>query len=333
MFSPHIITALFVALALASVGYAPPTPSDREVSNLSARGVAPTSRFVIYSDYWVTGALPAASTLKGYNVVALSFLTLTGAVDQAGNWAALSTADKAAKTAEYHNAGIKIIVSAFGATDTPTTSGANAFNIANTMAQWVKSNGLDGIDVDYEDLTAMNRGDGAAEQWVSEFTTTLRETLPKGQYILSHAPLAPWLAPNSQFAAGAYVTINNNVGSLIDWFEYNGTADSDDIRPQYNVQFYNQGLYTDCTGLLTSSGGAFPGSSLFEIPKNGIPLNKLVIGKPATEVDATDGFMDPATLGSCVEQANAKGWNAGVMVWQFPHADAAWIQSAKGGAF
>ena len=90
-------------------------------------------------------------------------------------------------------------------------------NTANTMAQWVKSNGLDGIDVDYEDLAAMNRGDGAAEKWVSDFTRTLRQTLPQGQYILSHAPLAPWLAPNHQFAAGAYVKINQDVGSLIDW--------------------------------------------------------------------------------------------------------------------
>ena len=87
-------------------------------------------------------------------------------------------------------------------------------------------------------------------------------------------------------------------------------------RRQYNIQFYNQGLYGDCTGLLTSSGGGFPGSSLFEIPKNGFPLNKLVIGKPATAADATNGFMDPATLGTCVKQAKAKGWNGGVMVWQ-----------------
>ncbi|PIL36376.1 hypothetical protein GSI_00064 [Ganoderma sinense ZZ0214-1] len=215
--STRMITAVFAALALASTGFAAPAPADGDVSSISARAVAPTSRFVIYSDNWVTGALPAASALKGYNVVALSFLTLNGAVDQAGNWATLSAADKTAKKTEYHNAGIKIIASAFGATDTPTTSGANAVNAANTMAQWVKTNGLDGIDVDYEDLGAMNRGDGAAEKWVSDFTTTLRKTLPQGQYILSHAPLAPWLAPNHQFAAGAYVKINQNVGSLIDW--------------------------------------------------------------------------------------------------------------------
>ena len=82
------------------------------------------------------------------------------------------------------------------------------------------------------------------------------------------------------------------------------------------MQFYNQGLYHDCEGLLNTSGGAFPGSSLFEIPKNGIPLNKLVIGKPATAADASNGYMDAATLGSCVKQAKAKGWNGGVMVWQ-----------------
>ncbi|KAM5537760.1 hypothetical protein V8D89_008528 [Ganoderma adspersum] len=316
--STRMITAVFAALALASTGFAAPAPVDGDVSSLSARAVAPTSRFVIYSDNWVTGVLPPATQLKGYNVVALSFLTLRGALDQAGRFAALSPGDKTAKLNEYHKAGIKIVASAFGATDTPTTAGANAVSTANTMAQWVKSNGLDGIDVDYEDLAAINRGDGAAEKWVSDFTRTLRQTLPQGQYILTHAPLAPWLAPNHQFAAGAYVKINQNVGSLIDW---------------YNIQFYNQGLYGDCTGLLTSSGGGFPGSSLFEIPKNGFPLNKLVIGKPATAADASNGYMDPATLGSCVKQAKAKGWNAGVMVWQFPHADSAWIQSAKGGAF
>ena len=85
------------------------------------------------------------------------------------------------------------------------------------MAQFVTANQLDGIDVDYEDLTAMNKGDGAAEAWVTTFTQTLRQTLPQGQFILSHAPLAPWLSPNQQFAAGAYLTINKNVGTLIDF--------------------------------------------------------------------------------------------------------------------
>ena len=239
--SARLITSVFVALALASGnGFvsAAPAPADGDVSALSARAVAPSSRFVIYSDNFVAGVLPPASKLKvnisvmftivyqtrlmlalpqGYNVVALSFLTCKGAVDQANNWAALPAAKKKAKKNEYHKAGIKVIASAFGATDTPTTAGANAVSTANTMAKWVKTHGLDGIDVDYEDLAAMNSGTGKAEKWVIQFTQTLRKSLPKGHYILTHAPLAPWLAPSHQFKAGAYVKINKSVGSLIDW--------------------------------------------------------------------------------------------------------------------
>ena len=83
-------------------------------------------------------------------------------------------------------------------------------------------------------------------------------------------------------------------------------------------------------------------------------INKLVIGKPGSAADATNGFMDPATLGTCVAQAKAQGWNAGIMafevrsllfaLWgadadalllcsQFPEADSTWISAAKGGAF
>ncbi|KAI8974525.1 glycoside hydrolase [Trametes punicea] len=314
-----MISSVFAALALASVSSVLAVPVNNGASSLVSRATAPSPAFVIYTDKFVSAdVLPPATQLAGYNVVALSFLTLKGPVDQAGAFAALSADQRSAKKAEYSQAGINIIVSAFGATDTPTTSGADPVGTANTMAQFVTANGLDGIDVDYEDLAAMNKGDGAAEQWVTTFTQTLRQTLPQGQFILTHAPLAPWLAPNAQFAAGAYLTINKNVGSLIDW---------------YNIQFYNQGLYTDCDGLLNTSGGAFPGSSLFEIANNGVDLNKLVIGKPGSAADATNGFIDPATLGTCVDQAKAKGWSAGIMAFEFPDADASWIKAAKGTSF
>ena len=109
---------------------------------------------------------------------------------------------------------------------------------------------------------------------------------------------------------------------------------------QYNIQFYNQVntqtnaiLYADCDGLITKAGAPFTGTALLEIPDSGFDLNKLVIGKPGTAADATNGFIDPATLGTCVDQAKAKGWNAGVMAFQFPDADAAWVKSAKGTSF
>ncbi|KAI0374149.1 glycoside hydrolase [Pilatotrama ljubarskyi] len=279
-----------------------------------------TPAFVIYTDKATGGdVLPAVSELEGYTVVVLSFLLISGAADQAAAWAALSDTQKAAIKSEYNAAGISVVVSAFGATDAPTSSGADPVETANTMAQWVLDNQLDGIDVDYEDLAAMNARDGGAEAWLVSFTQTLRNKLPKGHYLLTHAPVAPWFSPVFN-ATGAYLTVDQKAGDLIDW---------------YNVQFYNQGadIYTTCDSLLTSSGGDWPGSSLMEIADAGVPLDKLVIGKTATAADGATGFMDVQALGVCVAQAKKLGWNAGLMTWQYPDADSEWIKAARGSVF
>lgn len=47
-------------------------------------------------------------------------------------------------------AGIKLIVSAFGSTEAPTSSGTDPTDVANTIASFVKTYNLDGVDVDYE---------------------------------------------------------------------------------------------------------------------------------------------------------------------------------------
>ena len=114
---------------------------------------------------------------------------------------------------------MSLVVSAFGETELPTTQGLDPAATANTMAQFVLSNDVDGIDVDWEETTLVTdpTKSGVGEAWLATFTQTLRQTLPQGQFILSHAPLAPWLSPNKQFAAGAYLTINKNVGTLIDF--------------------------------------------------------------------------------------------------------------------
>ena len=38
-----------------------------------------------------------------------------------------------------------------------------------------------------KDFDAFNAKDGKAENWVIDFTKALREHLPKGEYILTHA--------------------------------------------------------------------------------------------------------------------------------------------------
>jgi hypothetical protein len=161
-------------------------------------------RFSVYSDKWFgSNSPPPVSEIKvsnlrfftalnrvtyilthrtqGFNVFLLSFLLLSGPADQAVAFTQLDAATRAKVISDYHNAGIAIMVSAFGSTDAPTSVGADPVDTANTMAAWVKKYGLDGIDVDYEDFNAINDGTGKAEDWLIDFTRQLRKQLPAGR--------------------------------------------------------------------------------------------------------------------------------------------------------
>ncbi|KAI5999385.1 glycoside hydrolase family 18 protein [Pisolithus orientalis] len=315
---------MVVATCLAAVGRANPflvtEPREGSSISLASRATPAAPHWVIYSDKWVSGenGPPAVSDIEGYSVFALSFWLISGPADQALEWTTLDAATRSSIHSSYAAAGISLIVSAFGSTDAPTSSGADPTTTANNLAAFVQEYGLDGVDVDYEDFNAMNAQDGSAENWLSTFTQALRAQLPEGQYIITHAPVAPWFSP--VYASGAYLKVDQTVGSLIDW---------------YNVQFYNQGTseYTTCTGLLETSSSTWPSTALFQIAASGVSLDKLVIGKPATTGDASNGYMDPSTLAGCLSTAKAQGWDAGVMVWEYPDAAASWIATVRSVAF
>ncbi|KAG1740044.1 glycoside hydrolase family 18 protein [Suillus lakei] len=302
---------------------------------LSARATPAAPHFVIYSDKWVSGETgpPAVSSIKGYNVFALSFWLISGPADQAEEWASLDNATRASIKTSYHNAGISLIVSAFGSTDAPTSGGYDPTTVANNLAAFVLKYNLDGVDVDYEDFNAMNAENGSAETWLTTFTKALRAKLPQGQYILTHAPVAPWFS--TKYSSGAYLTVNKNVGSLIDWYLLTKGNFMIPRKLSRFIQFYNQGTseYTTCSGLLTTSSSTWPKTSVFQIAAAGVSLDKLVIGKPATTGDASNGYMNTTLLAQCVDSAYQQGWDAGVMVWEFPDAAAAWIKAVRSLAF
>ncbi|KAG9312386.1 glycoside hydrolase family 18 protein [Chiua virens] len=272
--------------------------------DLLKRSTPAAPRFVVYDD--AGSSLPSADQLKGYNVFALSFWLTSGAADMALTWQDLSHSQRQKYVQEYNAAGISLIVSAFGETEAPTTNGHDPVDIANKLSSWVFQYGLQG------DFGAFDGSSGSAEPWVISLTRQLRTKLPQGEYILTHArafvtcicksiadilstAVAPWFSPNT-WSGGGYLKIDQTVGSLIDW---------------YNVQFYNQGAneYKFCSGLLHQSSSDNPESSLFQIAKNGVDINKLVIGKPATSTDADNGYMDTAKLAWCASQAHDAGWS------------------------
>lgn len=55
---------------------------------------------------------------------------------------------------------ILVMVSAFGATDFPTSAGKDPVQVGRQLAQFVIDNQLDGVDLDWEDNDAMNAGKG-----------------------------------------------------------------------------------------------------------------------------------------------------------------------------
>lgn len=65
---------------------------------------------------------------------ALSFLLLEGAWDKAEEWTQLTADERTTIKSQYADAGISLIVSLFGSTDVPTSSGADPTTTAQTMA-------------------------------------------------------------------------------------------------------------------------------------------------------------------------------------------------------
>nr|GAT50393.1 glycoside hydrolase family 18 protein [Mycena chlorophos] len=321
-----LVALLAAALAVVAV---PLEELGERADNLSAvarellansRSVSPRSVpsgpiFMTYFDKFLSStSLPAVSDLEGFSVFALSFIYPDSLQDNAATWAQLDAATRASTLAEYSAAGISLIVSAFGANSLPTSQNYDPTAAAQYIASYVTEYGLAGVDVDYEDFGAVETA-GTAVAWLTTFTQALRSHLPQGQYIITHAPVAPFFSPGL-WPGNAYLGVHAAVGDLIDW---------------YNIQFYNQGTteYTTCAGLLTASSSAWPESALFQIAANGVPLDKLVIGKPSAPADAGSGYMDAGTLATCVEQAKAQGWSAGVMTWQYPDGDSAWITQVR----
>jgi len=282
---------------------------------------------VVYIDtinsWWPPTAIAAALGIPGYahnsswNIINLSFWLTSGGADAALLWANAYTyvssdnpwgnsnsAVQAAWRNHYHSGGIKILVSAFGSTEFPTSAGVDPVQCGTNLANFVLKNNLDGVDLDWEDTAAFESGKG--EAWLVSITKTLRQMLPRSQgYIISHAPQAPYFTTGSNYPNGAYLTVDKEVGDLIDF---------------YNIQFYNQGTsdYADYTSLFQTSNGWAVGTAVNQIKASGVPASRIVVGKPITSGDATNtGYVPLNSLSGILAQARNNGWSTGFMGWQY----------------
>jgi len=292
--------------------------------------VGKSAYFVSYIDkmtsWWPPSAIAAGIGVPGYawqsnyNVLNLAFWTSnTGPVDVAllwsnayyyvsseNPWGSNTAAVQKAWINLYHRQGIKVLVSAFGSTDFPTSQGVDPVTCGINLANFVRQNNFDGVDLDWEDNEAMNQGKG--EAWLITITQTLRARLPRSEgYIISHAPQAPYFMGKPRYPNGGYLTIDQSVGNLIDF---------------YNIQFYNQdsSAYSTYQTLFVQSDGWATGTSVLQIAGNIKNMTRCVIGKPVTTGDVNNsGYVPLNTLRTIVQQGiQQTGWKAGLMSWQYP---------------
>lgn len=290
-----------------------------------------------------------ATDSRGYNTIILAFWTpnqdgTSNPVDMGVVWAHPdrffdvqnskfgSTPDEIRSNLlkAYHSNGVKLLISAFGATSFPTSAGIPATACGENLAKFVIDMNLDGVDLDYEDNSAMEQG--MAIPWLTEMVDAMVKTFKAAgkSYIMTSAPQAPY------FMDGKYQK---------NFVDFHKTKLSDgstvgDHMDSYLVQFYNQGssAYSNYTTLFETSDGWATGTANNQIAKKGIPLSKLVIGKPVSQADAANtGYVPVQTLAQIFQTARKPGgvWaNAqdvgGMMGWKF-HSDpkGAWIKQLK----
>lgn len=182
---------------------------------------ASKARFVVYNDLYANTdkyGTPDPAKLGGFTHFNIAFWTAKdGPQDNAAQWTRATDEERRRHKKQYNDAGIKLMVSAFGATDRPQSGPGlgNATKTANRLADFVLSHQLDGVDVDYEEIDTF--ANGRAVPWLIALTKQLRRRLPKDKYLISHAPVAPWFAA-SVYKDGGYVTINREVGDDIDFY-------------------------------------------------------------------------------------------------------------------
>ena len=58
----------------------------------------------------------------------------------------------------YNENGVKIFISAFGATEHPVTANVDPTTCATNLGNFVLNNNLDGVDIDLEDNAGMEAG-------------------------------------------------------------------------------------------------------------------------------------------------------------------------------
>lgn len=183
-----------------------------------------------------------------------------------------------------------------------------------SIINFVNTNKLDGIDIDYEDTDAITSPSTAGYDpaaFLAGLSNLLKAEPGFAGRLISHAPQPPYLYPGAyaSYPQGPYQAVMAEGGASIDWL---------------NIQYYNNPWYvgtstTDQAQKVAGiSGGGFP-SSIMNLSRTIAP-GKLVLGRITSTSNGGSGYLDAQDTASALVTPLSQSLGAqfgGVMGWQF----------------
>jgi len=246
--------------------------------NTSRNDVAHKPRLISY--FLNDKAILGKAESFAYNQIIISFVLSKAdnpfQLTTLGDWSCDADYVIDAETTEIitrlKKSGKKILV-AFGGGSVPhnmyASLAGHETKIANEIAKFIQTNQLDGVDIDWEDSKAFVTGQPYnAIDFLVKLTDSLRTLLPKGAYIISHAPQPPYLSKVSSM--NGYLAILEQAGPQID---------------QLNMQYYNNPPWSANPKLIVETY-----LNYITYIKNFDPKN-IILGFPAQKQDAGSGYM------------------------------------------
>ncbi|MEN9406392.1 MAG: hypothetical protein RLZ12_676 [Bacillota bacterium] len=250
--------------------------------------------------------------MAGYNLLLLTFWfdNETG-IDRGASayyWQELTVDERDELLDLARQQGARILLAAGGGTYNGYQAGGGPVFGAGA-AQAVRELGLDGLDFDLENFTrSFGTRSGLNQeqtlQWMIDATIAARRILgPKA--IITHAPEAPYFSAGWQ---SGYLTFYKRLPKgMLDYFL---------------VQYYNQGpTYLDYESQFIRNP-IFPKTAIAELIKQGIPKEKIVMGKLTQKSDGVpNSWVAPKEIGQWLKRAaqdpKVQNYKTGVSTWQW----------------
>lgn len=179
----------------------------------------------------------------------------------------------------------------------------DAQKFGTELAKFAIEHNFDGVDLDIENL--ITPPTSVEINWLVEVTKAVKST--GKDLLISHAPQATYFVNN-----GGYSLVEKETNGIVDY---------------YNIQFYNQGTweyqsYENYESMFESSYNNIPNTtSIPSIIEQGVPSEKLIVGKPITAQDMggsdSTGYIPLEQLTQIIDQAiNNNIPFGGVMGWK-----------------